>query len=206
MTANVLFNRKTCKRSSRQDDSPFAMDSKCSRRCTTPRGLSSAPNQAMRPAPNVTLATTKFVVLLIVGCLPGNVFAKPLILFCDNGALVVISGCLPSSWPCMLLVGSKYAKVVAVASLALILPDPPLKSTLLLVRLAEVTVVAAPVIVACFVPICVWTLLVIPERCASSASATTELPISPPEFVTTALEGSVFLQCMTQAPCECPSF
>ena len=46
----------------------------------------------------------------------------------------------------MLLVGSKYASVVAVTVDALILPDPSERSTRSFVRFAEVTVVAAPVI------------------------------------------------------------
>ena len=42
----------------------------------------------------------------------------------------------------MLLVGPRYAKVVAVMSLALVLPDASLRSTLLLAKLLDVIVVA----------------------------------------------------------------
>ena len=90
----------------------------------------------------------------------------------------------------MLFVGSKYAKVVTVTSLALILPDPSLKRTLLLVRLAEVTVVAAPVIESSLLlsnaVSCVWTFELTPDKSANSATVTTDESISPPLFVTTA--------------------
>ena len=101
---------------------------------------------ALSPEPKVILFTTRLVPLPIVGCFPDKEFAKPLTLLCDNGASTVMLGCFALSWSCILLVGSKNANVAAVMLLADILPLLSLKSTRLLVRFAEVTVVAAPVI------------------------------------------------------------